>query len=141
MTPAKKTFQPLTSSDVCAIYGLLHSNGLVSFPLTPEGRHAVEALVANITSSYFGVELYPSRQEKAAAYLYFIIKDHPFVDGNKRTACLTFETVAFINGLEPAYKGFTLDELVVFLEQHRDVDYRTVIKRVALLLFGTIGES
>ena len=34
--------------------------------------------------------MYPSLEEKAAHLLYFIIKDHPFVDGNKRIASFLF---------------------------------------------------
>lgn len=39
---------------------------------------------------YDGKELYPSLEEKAAHLLYLIIKDHPFVDGNKRIASFLF---------------------------------------------------
>lgn len=34
--------------------------------------------------------LYPSAQEQAAHLLYFLVKDHPFVDGNKRIGALLF---------------------------------------------------
>ncbi len=38
----------------------------------------------------FGEALYRSREEKAANLLHFIVKDHPFVDGNKRIGTLLF---------------------------------------------------
>ena len=38
----------------------------------------------------FGEPLYRSREEKAAHLLYFVVKDHPFTDGNKRIASLLF---------------------------------------------------
>ena len=38
----------------------------------------------------FGGEVYPSLEEKAANLLYFLIKDHPFVDGCKRIAASIF---------------------------------------------------
>ncbi|MBU2495712.1 MAG: Fic family protein, partial [Candidatus Omnitrophica bacterium] len=44
----------------------------------------------NIYQTFAGKELYPSLEEKAAHLLYFIIKDHPFIDGNKRTASFLF---------------------------------------------------
>ena len=47
------------------------------------------SLVA-IFQSFEGKELYPSVPEKAANLLYFIIKDHPFYDGNKRIGALLF---------------------------------------------------
>lgn len=48
------------------------------------------ALLGNITQTFGGKDLYPSLEEKAAHLLYFIIKDHPFADGNKRIGSLVF---------------------------------------------------
>jgi DNA ligase (NAD+) len=50
----------------------------------------LEAVLGSIYQTYSGKELYPSLEEKAAHLLYFAIKDHPFVDGNKRIGCLLF---------------------------------------------------
>jgi prophage maintenance system killer protein len=50
----------------------------------------LEAVLGSIYQTYGGKELYPSLEEKAAHLLYFAIKDHPFVDGNKRIGCLLF---------------------------------------------------
>lgn len=47
-------------------------------------------LLGNINQTFNGKELYPSLEEKAAHLLYFIIKDHPFADGNKRIGSLVF---------------------------------------------------
>ncbi len=47
-------------------------------------------IIKNIYQTFGAKELYPSLEEKAAHLLYFIIKDHPFVDGNKRIASLLF---------------------------------------------------
>jgi prophage maintenance system killer protein len=40
--------------------------------------------------SFGGQSVYKSVEEKAAHLLYFIIKNHPFVDGNKRTGAFSF---------------------------------------------------
>lgn len=50
----------------------------------------LEAVLGSIYQTYGQKELYPSLEEKAAHLLYFAIKDHPFVDGNKRIASLLF---------------------------------------------------
>lgn len=97
--------------------------------------HKIDALVANISSSYFGEEIYKSDEEKAVAYLYFIIKDHPFVDGNKRTACFSFLILCDLNELNPKFEDFTLDELAVFLESCQEKDHQQLIKAVSQLLF------
>ena len=115
---------------------MLQSKKLISFPLTIDGERKVEAIVANINNAYFGKEIYATPGEKAVAYLYFLIKDHPFTDGNKRTASLVFEIVCDINDLTPNFKDFTLDQLAVFIEKIKEDDHQTVIKAVSMLLFG-----
>ena len=55
----------------------------------------LEGIIASIYQNVFGQELYPSIEEKAANLLYFIIKDHPFVDGCKRIGASLF--LEFLN--------------------------------------------
>ena len=96
----------------------------------------IEAIVANISNTYFGNEIYSTSEEKAVAFLYFLIKDHPFTDGNKRTASLIFEVVCDINNLTPNFKDFTLDQLAVFIEKIRDDEHQVIIKTIAELIFA-----
>src|ERR1700745_3680568 len=56
--------------------------------------------LATQTQSVFGEELYPTFFDKAAALIRGIIADHPFVDGNKRSAMLAGLTLLKLNGLE-----------------------------------------
>lgn len=49
-----------------------------------------KAVLGNINQTFGGKQLYPSLEEKAAHLLYFLIKDHPFADGNKRIGSLIF---------------------------------------------------
>jgi len=51
---------------------------------------AIEGIVGNVMQSFGGNELYPSVEEKAAHLLYFMVKDHPFSDGNKRCGAFSF---------------------------------------------------
>ncbi len=53
-------------------------------------RGSLAGILGNIEQSFSGRVLYPSIEEKAAHLLYFIIKDHPFVDGNKRIGSFLF---------------------------------------------------
>jgi death-on-curing family protein len=55
-----------------------------------ERGHGLEAIIGNLNQSFGGKKLYPGVETKAAHLLYFVIKDHPFVDGNKRSAALLF---------------------------------------------------
>lgn len=52
--------------------------------------NAIAGIVGNIFQSAFGEEIYPSIEEKAAHLLYFIIKNHPLNDGNKRSGAFAF---------------------------------------------------
>jgi len=62
----------------------------------------LEGIIGNLYQTYGGVELYPSIEDKAANLLYFIIKDHPFNDGNKRSASFLF--IYFLDKCEYLYK-------------------------------------
>jgi len=55
-----------------------------------ERGHAFEAIIGNLNQSFGGKKLYPNIEQKAAHLLYFVIKDHPFIDGNKRIASFLF---------------------------------------------------
>ena len=55
-----------------------------------EVSHKLASVIGNIDQAFGGKALYPSIEERAAHLLYFCIKDHPFVDGNKRIGSLLF---------------------------------------------------
>ena len=50
----------------------------------------LEAILGNISQTFDSQPLYNTHIERAAHLLYFVIKDHPFSDGNKRIGCLLF---------------------------------------------------
>ena len=53
-------------------------------------KGSVGGIVGNIMQSFGGKALYPSAEEKAAHLLYFMVKNHPFTDGNKRSGAFAF---------------------------------------------------
>jgi death-on-curing family protein len=55
-----------------------------------DSQNKLSGILGNILQTFDKKELYPSIEEKAAHLLYFIIKDHPFVDGNKRIGSFLF---------------------------------------------------
>lgn len=65
----------------------------------------LESAVAAPQASFGGKSPYSDLVETAAAYLYFLCRNHPFIDGNKRMAlgaCLVFLR---LNGVEPSPDG------------------------------------
>lgn len=55
-----------------------------------EKDEGLEGSLAAVMQSFGGQEMYPSLEEKAAHLLYFLVKNHHFVDGNKRIAAALF---------------------------------------------------
>lgn len=55
-----------------------------------ERNEGLKAIIGTIYQSFAGQDLYPTIQEKAANFLYLIIKNHTFIDGNKRIAATLF---------------------------------------------------
>ena len=55
-----------------------------------ERDKGLKAIIGNIFQSFDGKDLYPTTEEKAANFLYLIIKNHVFIDGNKRIAATLF---------------------------------------------------
>ena len=63
-------------------------------------EHLLASAVFQPQQSAFGEDAYPTIGSKAAAYCFFIAKNHAFVDGNKRTAAAAMLAFLELNGLE-----------------------------------------
>lgn len=135
MTKERKTFLPIESESICVIYNILHEAGLVSFGINEESRSKLDAIVTNINGSSYGVPHYKSIEEKIVAYMYFIINDHVFTDGNKRTAVLVFSVLCRRNDLDPVFVNYSLDAVAVFLEALEEDDHQMAIGLIAKMLF------
>ena len=55
-----------------------------------KGKDAVHGIVGNVFQSFGKQDVYPTVEEKASHLLYFMVKNHPFVDGNKRSGAFAF---------------------------------------------------
>jgi prophage maintenance system killer protein len=64
-----------------------------------ERGDALAGILGAVEQTFGGEPLYPSTQARAAHTLYFVIKDHPFGDGNKRIGTLLFLEYLHRNGL------------------------------------------
>ena len=105
-TSSKKSVS-LTLEDVRAKLGELKKElirkGETSDLFAAEQDHGLEQLLGAVDQTFNGRELYPSVEEKAAHLLYFTIKDHPFVDGNKRSGAFLF--LEFLRRNNALYKN------------------------------------
>ncbi len=66
-----------------------------------EKDQSFKSSIASIYQTFSGKDLYPSVEEKAANLLYFIVKNHSFVDGNKRIAA-SIRIISARHGAAPA---------------------------------------
>ena len=78
-------------NDIELLKNNLRNKGEASELFAKEKRQgSLEGIYGNVFQSVFGQDAYPSTEEKAAYLLYFIVKNHPFNDGNKRSGAFAF---------------------------------------------------
>ena len=68
-----------------------------------ERNRGLESIIGNLYQSFDGQDIYKSIEEKAANFLYLIVKNHVFTDGNKRIAATLF--IYFLNYYGLLYKN------------------------------------
>ena len=91
--------QPVTFLEVDAVLRI-HSRMIAEFGGSADVRDQglLQSAVHMPQAKFGGKYLHEGLPEMAAAYLYHICCNHPFVDGNKRTALATAEMFVLING-------------------------------------------
>ncbi len=80
----------LTHADAQAIIARTRSEFPQDRLFGLENGDKLKSVVATIYQSFAGEDLYPTTEQKAANLLYLMVKDHPLVDGNKRSAAVLF---------------------------------------------------
>ena len=90
-----ETLYKLSYSDCKIIIDSMKFKNMSSVFGVEKENGKLEGILAAIYQNIFGLEVYPSLEEKAAHLLYFIVKDHPFIDGCKRIAATLF--LEFLN--------------------------------------------
>lgn len=89
-----QTRQPLdydrTIKSIVALKSDLLARGEATGLFGQQRGESLQGILGNLGQTFGGQDLYPSSEEKAAHLLYFVIKDHPFSDGNKRIGSFLF---------------------------------------------------
>lgn len=114
----------------------LHDEAIAAFGGATGVRDtgALASALAQPAMEAFGVELYPSLTEKAAALLFFLARGHAFVDGNKRTAYAATYVFLLLNGAELSGPDDAVFELVLGAAQDRLSDPRQVAEQLRPLV-------
>ena len=100
---------------------------------------ALEAILGNVEQTMFGEPLYRSGGEKAANLLYFLVKDHPFTDGNKRIGALLFLLYLTQEGIAHRLDPRGLTALTLLIAESAPSSKDLMIRLVVNLL-GESGE-
>jgi len=97
---------------------------------------SLEGIIGNIMQSFDGIDLYESLEEKAAHLFYFIVKNHPFTDGNKRSGAFSFVwflqqfSLIDVNKIDPQ----TLTALTLLIAESHPKDKDKMVSLVMMLL-------
>ena len=93
----------------------------------------LESAIAAPQASFGGESVYTDVAEVAAAYLFFLCRNHPFVDGNKRAALGSCIIFLRLNGVEPQSDGQAWEDLTLDVAASR-IDRAQTTKRLRILL-------
>ena len=104
--------------------GVRDENLLTSAVLTPQ-------------SSFGGKSPYTDLIDIAAAYLFYICRNHPFLDGNKRTAMMAAIVFLRLNGIDPAPDSERWERLMLDLAASK-IDRQETAERLRKLVRGSV---
>ena len=107
-----------------------------------ERDDGLAALLGNLDQTVLGAPAYPTVESKAAHLLYFVIKDHPFADGNKRIGSFLFVEFLNRNGRlfrdgEPVINDVGLAALALLVAESAPKDKDVMIRLVMNMLAGS----
>lgn len=104
---SKETWH-LTYDEARSFLDELRATGDFNENFAKERGEQFAGIITGLYQTFNGAELYQSVEEKAANLLYQVVKDHPFVDGNKRSAAGLFIYFLTKNGLADEFNKSTL---------------------------------
>ena len=98
----------------------------------------VAGIVGNVMQAFDGKDVYETAEEKAAHLLYFMVKNHPFTDGNKRNGAYAFVwflrevRILDVTRLTPA----ALTALTILVAESNPKDKEKIVRLMLTLLMG-----
>ena len=119
----------LAKGQASALFGLERDDGLA-------------ALLGNLDQTVFGAPAYPTLESRAAHLLYFVVKNHPFADGNKRIGAFLFAGFLHRNDRlfgadgSPVVNDVGLAALSLLVAQSRPAEKDVLIRLIMNMLAG-----
>lgn len=123
-----------------SLKGELMARGEATELFARDRGDGLASLLGNLDQSVFGEPAYPSVEAKAAHLLYFVIKNHPFSDGNKRSAAFLFVDFLHRNSRlfnargEPVVNDVGLAALTLLVAESDPANKDTMIRLIMNML-------
>jgi len=120
------------------IVTIIH-NAIIEYYGGAGGIHSKNMILSSLSapfSSYGKQEFYLTPIEKAGILFYSIIKNHGFVDGNKRTACLMLSLILHIYGYRLTASNLSIEKMALDIANNRISK-----EKVFLWIYHNIGFS
>jgi prophage maintenance system killer protein len=120
----------------------LISKGQAGALFGQERENGLAGILGNLQQTVFGDPAYPTLESVAAHLLYFVIKNHPFSDGNKRIRSLLFADYLHRNGRlfqndgTPVVNDLGLAALSLLVAESRPADKEVLIRLIMNMLAG-----
>lgn len=130
---------------LAALKASLIARGEATDLFARERDEGLAALLGNLDQTVMGEPAYPSIEAKAAHLLYFVIKNHPFADGNKRSGAYLFVDFLHRNGRllgadgQPVINDIGLAALALLVAESDPAQKDTLIRLVMNMLAGPAG--
>ena len=118
---------------------LMAKGGATDLFARPQGD-GLGALLGNLDQTAFGEPAYPTIESKAAHLLYFVVKNHPFIDGNERSGAFLFVDFLHRNGRlfnqngEPVINDIGLSALTLLVAESDPKHKETLIRLIMNML-------
>jgi prophage maintenance system killer protein len=131
-------------SALAALKADLISRGEATALFAQERSDGLASLLGNLHQSAFGEAAYPSVESKAAHLLYFVIKNHPFADGNKRSGAFLFVDFLNRNGRlldstgQPVINDIGLAALALLVAESDPAHKETMIRLIMNMLAARV---
>lgn len=123
-----------TRATIARLKAELLARGEATSLFGQERDAALAAILGSIEQTMFGEPLYKSREEKAANLLYFVIKDHPFSDGNKRLGSFLFLLYLQQEGMAMRVDETALTALALLIAESLPANKDLLVRLVVNLL-------
>jgi len=139
---SKRTAKPVTYDEAIKLIDQMRVKFGDSAVFGIEKDKSLHSSLETIMQSFDGHDLYPSVEEKAANLLYFLVKNHSFIDGNKRIAAAVFLRFAEKNELiydEDGHKRIANNALVamtLLIAESRTKEKKIITAMLTNLIIG-----